>query len=306
MGLNGLMILIFLLGLVDDARSKTDDNSRLFIYNTQDTLGFTKYLISQKEYYRAYIELMRINSYYPDLINGDILYITQLYLLFKGESYFDIINNKYDSMDKDVKYIEGLFTADVYLSRSEYLIANSFLLSFKNFDSNRDLNKYIFKRKFVTSLLLMKTQEAKKILFEMKEEVGIDEFFIYKDILKYSEEKFNSFKNASNSLFFGVVPGMGYISAGRKPTGILAFLLVSLVSTLTYYSFQTGNKSIGIFMGAIGTFFYTGSILGGYLASKRYNDGIMKNLEVWIFERMSLAKDREKIIRQYGIYRIKQ
>ncbi|MDY6933847.1 MAG: hypothetical protein SVZ03_06445 [Spirochaetota bacterium] len=303
--LNLVFIIIFIFSpryLVFPKTNKVKIDSH---FSSLAILEFSKYLISKEEYYRAYVELLRLNSYYPGHIDNSIFYTTELFLLFKGNDFNTLLHKRYASENRSIDYIEVIFKSDVYLERSEYLKANSILLSSYQLKSKTTLDIYIYKRLFLSYLLLDRVIAARRLLDETENvESGICTEK-YEELVKYSIIKHHELKNPIYSSILGLIPGMGYVYSGRKPTGIIALLLVSVFSTLTYLSFKTDNKAIGIIVGTAGTFFYTGSIIGGFLSSKRYNREITNRMKTRLFKEMSLLQDRENIYKGHGIYNIR-
>ena len=49
------------------------------------------------------------------------------------------------------------------------------------------------------------------------------------------------------------------------------------------------------------TFFYTGSVLGGYLSTKRYNRGVTRYNIDYMSEVLELEENRKEIFDRYGI-----
>ena len=272
-------------------------------YHPQSILGFTKNLISQKDYYRAYKELQRLNSYYPGYIEKDKFYASEMFLLFQGGKFPQILQKNPISRNNDIQSIDVIFKTDVYLERSEYRDADSMLDAGGCLEYSHDLKLFIYKRRLVSYLLLNRIDKARKSLREEKKKIDKATFDKYEELVKYTDRNMESLLNPFHSLFMGVVPGLGYVKAGYKATGIIAFMVVSVLSALTYFSFSTDNKPVGIFFGAISLSFYSGSIIGGHLASGRCNKRIMKTMKENLFQEMSLADDREHILMNYGIYR---
>ena len=299
--LNLFIFLLLLLFPSDWAYSSNKANPVDFEYHPGSILAFTKYLISRDEYYRAYIELKRLNSYYPAYIRKEILYTTELYLLFKGRRFSEILESSCSPVNREIELIETMFKTDVHLARSDYIKANSLLIASGNNKGSSDLDLYIYKRTFLSYLLLNRIVEAKKLLNDVRLVNNESNFDKYEELIKYSENNFSSLQCSWKSLVLGIVPGMGYFFSGRKSTGIIAFLVVTVFSALTYFSFETNNKPIGIFFGAAGTCFYTGSIIGGCLASRKYNEWIMRDMKESLLKRMALVKDRNEIYSDHGL-----
>lgn len=160
----------------------------------------------------------------------------------------------------------------------------------KDYDFQKiKFNEFYFKRLFLSYLIQNKIKEAGNLLKSASSDKkniadNFEEFKIkfneagslknmdlkkFDDILLYSKENRDSIKNVKLSLLLGIIPGCGYVYSGNTATGVVAFLVVSVFSALTYFSFKTDNKPVGIFLGAAATFFYAGSVMGGYLSTHR-------------------------------------
>lgn len=274
-------------------------------YKAGRILGFARYLISKDEFYRAHVELLRCRSFYPGYISPDNFYTTELYLLFRGKRYEEILNRKSGKEKGQFLYINTLFRADSFLESNEFLNAVNCIKPVFQKNNNGDLNFYLYKRMFLSYLLLNNIEKAQKIIDNNKKIEGID-YPGFEEAIGYSEDAMSSLREPYCAMALGVVPGLGYAYANEKETGIVAFLVVSVFSALTYYSFKTDNKPMGIVFGAAGAFFYSGNILGGYMAAGRYNSGIMDNLKDYLSNRLELAEDREKIYNNYGIGNVGQ
>ncbi len=273
----------------------------IFEYQPHNILEFTRDLVSKDEYYRAFVELQRLHSYYPKYISQGKFYVSELYLLHKGKRYPEILGKAPNGSNQNVKSIDKLFKGDVYLNRSEFIKASDIFGSSMNSEIDEEIDLFIYKRIFLSHLLLQRIDKAKRIIDNRKINIDGGDFSRFKESLEYSRDCYNSLKKPYRAICLGVVPGLGYAYSGRKQTGIIAFIVVSVLSTLTYYSFKTGNKPIGTVFGAASVFFYTGSILGGYMETKKYNNTVMANLKGFLFNKMDIEEDREKIFKEYGI-----
>ena len=125
----------------------------------------------------------------------------------------------------------------------------------------------------------------------------------FRTLIDYSKEQHQRIVNPWHALYAGVAPGLGYSYSGSKQTGIVAFVVVSVFSVLTYAAFRTDNESTGIFLGAAAAFFYSGSILGGYMNAARQNALVRDNLHEYLVDEMALRDDREMLFKNYGLKR---
>jgi hypothetical protein len=272
-------------------------------YSEGNILGFAKYLISKDEFYRAFVELKRLDSYYPGYIKKENIFATELFLLSKGNRYSDIITTEFNYASPSAKTIHTIFKTDAFIDKKEFIKANTLINSSGVAGINKDIDFFLYKRTILSYLLINKIDEARRIIDNRKiddQGIGLNNIE-FSESIEYSERCFASVKKPYAAMALGVVPGMGYIYADNTSTGIIAFLLISVLSTLTYYSFKTDNKPVGVFIGTATAFFYGGSIVGGYLAAKKYNNTAKNELKDSLIQKMRLAEDREEIYYKYGI-----
>ena len=94
---------------------------------------------------------------------------------------------------------------------------------------------------------------------------------------------------------------MGYAYAGNRQNGAIAFIVVSVFSALTYFSFRTDNAPLGFVFGATATVFYGGSMVGAYREALRYNRSIGERVRETVLDELHPARDRDEIFQRYGI-----
>lgn len=271
-------------------------------YTPAGILGFAQHLVVQKEYYRARLELQRLQSFFPGFIKPQDFYVANLYLLYNGKQVNTLLEMQYQNKSSEIiRILDSIFKTDAALYLEEYQKAHSLIGSVQDFGYGNAIKQYIVKRKIITNLLLNRIDTAHILLkknIDIKRSVNSSH---YKDLITDAAERYDDMRSPSLAALMGIVPGMGYGYSGRKGTGVLAFMVISVFSTLTYFSFKTNNNSLGIFMGAATTFFYSGSIVGGYLESKKNNENILKSMKDNLEEGMSLRQDRDSLYLQYGV-----
>ncbi len=268
-------------------------------FQADNIIGFARHLASKEEYYRAYIELQRCNSYYPGYLTDGKYHISGIYLLFRGKRYDEMLAKIAENQKSGKDGPDAVFAADAYFSRSDFYKALSVTEPAAGYNAANNDNFFLYKRLFLSYLFLKRIDEAKKLVDDERVKAG--DTVSFEDAIGYTADYIDSRKIPHMAAAMGVVPGLGYVYSGQKETGIAAFLVVSVLSALTYYSFRTDNKPLAVFFGAAGTFFYAGNILGGYMASRRYNDNALENLKDYLFNGMKLGQDREDIYNKYGI-----
>jgi hypothetical protein len=294
-----IFLIILLLANPLYSLSAEKKESRYFEYRPENILGFAKHLISRREYYRALVELKRLQLFYPDFLRREQLFISEVYLLFKGKRFSQILGKEYNSDDAACRAIDRIFKYDAHLYNPDLKGADS-LLSRDLIGYDNNLDRFIVKRWLLTDLLRNR-KDANEFLKKIKGYPTALDLEKYRELVAYSAHKYRSMKNPNMSLFYGIIPGMGYVYSERKATGILALVVISVFSSLTYLSFKTDNSHIGIFLGAATTFFYSGSIVGGYLESKKYNERAMRNVRDYLVDELSLENDRDVIFKRYGL-----
>jgi hypothetical protein len=270
-------------------------------YSKVNILGFINHLVSKEEYYRAFVELKRIESYYPGYIKKENLYTTELFLLFKGHQYPEILAKEFTGVEPNTRAIHSIFAIDSMIERSEFFKAKTILDSTGYSGYNKDINLFLFKRTILSYLLLNMIDNASAIAKNNLLHSDTDNYKIkFSELAEYSTNYYNAYKKPYNAIVFGTIPGMGYVYAGQKATGLIALVLVSALSTLTYYSFKTDNKPAGIFVGAAASFFYGGSIVGGYLSTRKYNESVTENMKNSLSTKLDIKEDRDRIYNIYG------
>ncbi len=264
-------------------------------FSAKNILGFTNHLINKKEYYRAYVELMRLKSYYPRYISDEEYSVTEDYLLFQGKQ-FDRIREKPLLPRSTIAWNAGLiFRMDSFFQDMNFAEPLSFMSSWK-WGSNAVPDDLLYKRKIFSYIMMRKSGELKKIFAENIKK----RYSKYFELVNYSDDVYSKLKVPAAAAALGIIPGMGYMYAGESGTGIVAVIVVAVNAALTYYAFRTDNRAIGLFIGSIGTFFYGGNILGGYLAAKKYNRSTIEYMLENLGRKFEFEKDRDYLYMKYG------
>jgi len=292
-------ILFFYLLLPNTifSKSKIVINKPIDLYSSESLLNFTKDLVSKREYYRAYLELNRLNSYYPDFLSLNKFLTSKHYILFNADKFSDIINSNYDN--NNFKKIDLLFKLDSYIYSGNFDKAEK-LVSFWEFGNNTFFDGILIKRKLFLNYLNNDTGNASEF-FKKNSNYFNKNIYSIKDIIDYSSNEMKKFKSPVMGAILGIVPGMGYAYADNTNTGIVALIVVALNYSLSFFAFNSNNDSIGFITASIGTFFYGGSILGGYMESVRYNRIIRRNMNDNLLEELKFKQDQEQIYSRYGI-----
>jgi TM2 domain-containing membrane protein YozV len=259
-------------------------------YSYNAIAGFANQLVEQREYYRAYQEYHRLYSYYPAMYPYDAFYIASLYCHYQGKQYQWVLdhasNNSMAKLQAWVFVFDSAFNSSSLLPR----IIDVELQQ----GANEEFQAMILKRKLAYSLLAVDNYN------ELSPYMPLAKDFDPQRIYEYSTFTRDKRKNPYAAMGWGIIPGAGYIYSDDTPDGIIAAIVIGVCAVVTYFAVDTGNSGIAVFTGAAGAFFYGGSILGGYLAAKRTNNQIMKELTSYLEEELKFAQDREIIFNRYG------
>lgn len=275
-------------------------------YRVETIPGFTSFLIDRGEYYRARTELRRIGSLYPGTIPASAIRVTDLYCLFRGKQYRELAEEK-RATEAGVAACAGLvFSFDAACALADAKLAASLLSSHAD-HCPHPFESFLWKRRFLSAIASNDPGRA-ALMLEGKDAPLPDgiERQRFENILNYGRERLSSISSPSRALWAGIVPGAGYAYSGNTATGIVAFVVVAVLSSVTYAAFRTDNRPLGVVFGAAATFFYGGSIAGGYLESRRRNRLVMESMLDNIADDARLADDRERLYRDYGIGSLKK
>ena len=268
-------------------------------YRPEKIAGFALHLIEQKEYYRAWVELLRLRSYHPGCLSDDAFDITSLYLFMKAGRSRQVLGHPHDGKPGPAGTVRSLFRTDALFSLAEYGAARRELDSAGEPDDG-DLELFRFKRIFLANIFLGNTAEAGELLDRRGKRPGFDPV-PYRDIIGLADDRYGELGEPWKAAVAGIIPGMGYVYAGRRPTGIIALAVISVFSAVTFFAFRTDNRPIGIFTGTVTLFFYGGSIMGGYMETGRRNREILDSLNRDLCDELSLDGDRDIMFRRYGL-----
>ena len=268
-------------------------------YTPQSLLGFIRHLYKNQEYYRAFVELERLDAYWPGYLDPGRLHIARINFLMKSRRYDDVVKEQ-----KAKNYPFACASEIFYRDAELHLVRWGAVINKINIEKCEDFCFFFWKRDFISAILRGDEKEARMMLSES----------IFPKTFPEEKEKFNGILERAHlwrqdmrdpylALFAGVIPGLGYISGGNKPTGVLAFIVIGVFSSLAAAAYKTENRPIGICLGTVAGFFYGGSILGGYMTAKRHNAQIEKIIRQNAIEDAELEKDREVIFEKYGLPR---
>lgn len=255
--------------------------------------GFISFLILEREYYRASVEVERLKSYYPDYLNHNTYTATINYLMFKGAAYKSILDSdNEEAVDgTDANSIFFFFKIDSLIKLNKYEEAEN-LIPDSGILSDPFFNNILQKREIYLSLMnnpYSGEMRSKSVMHE------------YQEVLDFSAYIHNQKKNPWKGMAAGLIPGMGYIYAGETGTGITAMIVMGLGVAVAALGFSQGMEPLGIVSGTVTGLFYGGSIIGGYRETVRYNRGLMERLDLRLQKDLDFNRDIDEIFVRFGL-----
>ena len=265
-------------------------------YDPDQILTFTRYLIGRQEYYRALVELKRLDSYHPGFLPSPAFHVTELYLLSKGKQYPDILGAPLPAGDPVLSAAGLVFKIDAAIGAADGPRFNALVASW-HYGADPFFDRCITKRRLYASLVSGKFNEASGMCGPPE----APEYGACRELIGWARTGLPGERKPWLAAVLGLVPGAGYLYSGEIATGIFAFLLIAADAVLTYFAFRTRNDVIGYFSGAVGGLLYAGSIAGGYFAARRYNEKRFDTAGRSLSGRLKLEVDRDEIFNRYGI-----
>ncbi len=270
-------------------------------YSARAILGFARDLARRGEYFRAYSELSRLKSYYPGHVDDERLALSELYLLYGGGRFAAVLEAVRSTGGGD-RCPGRVFAADAAIALGEYERSLDICLGMPADGCAPFVVSALRRRAFMSHLLLNRIEEAKRLEYPQgpSDGGGFDPA-VYAALAEHAREGFAGRRSPCTALALGAVPGMGYAYAGNTQNGVIAFVVISAFSALTYFSFRTDNAPLGFVFGATAAVFYGGSIVGAYRETLRYNRSIEERTCESAYEELRPGDDRDEIFRRYGI-----
>lgn len=259
------------------------------------TANFTKSLIDNREYNRALVELERISFINPAYFNSFQFKTTINYLNFQCKYYNNIVLLNGQTYDQ-------IFVIDSLIALKDYKNAEITINDILNKNSQKEkqrLEKDEFLRMLENRVVfcnLMQTFPKKINYINLSGDASIDIYNTY-------NSSCNEIDSEMLAVLFGIIPGGGYAYAGEVYTGIMALAVTTVCTGLSYMSVKSGMKPVGVMFALAGTFFYGGSIYGGYRAVSKNNEAVMNRTYTELAEKLRFYEDREYIFKNYGVFR---
>ncbi len=284
------LLLVFLLAGQGSAEIVSSPR-----YSPENIRSFISFLIRNKDYYRASVELRRYHHFYPTAAPASRLAVTGEFLLLQGKQYRAVFSMP-AYFGSGPGLADTVFFADSCLLTGNYNQANTYIRQAKkNYGS--EIGGIIMRRKVYHALMT----GVKGDMTSLNDLITLPEADEYRSLITKGESLMALSKSPILGAGLGIIPGMGYIYAGETGTGVLSFVMISLCATLSYLGFRYKTEAAGIFFGAVATFFYTGSIMGGYRGVKKHNATIAGKVENQAYRELDIQGDQRFLLRKYGL-----
>jgi len=280
-----LLTLIFL----NTAVSASEKSLLHEEFTPEKISSFVCSLIDNGEYYRAYVELLRLNSFYPSYMNKQVYDVTANYLFYKSKKYHDLL--KLDYGQKDLYIPVSLFRIDSLIRLDKKDKAESELLKLYKSGTREEFIPYLKKRKLYLAVLNNKQDDPE----------FSDDTVAYEELFIFSKDIHQKQKTPAIGMLAGIMPGMGYIYAGETGTGIVSMIVIGAGCAVTYAAYRNGPQPLAVISGLITFFFYGGSIAGGYMQTVKYNSRLMETLELRLDRELMPEKDLDEIYFKFGL-----
>jgi TM2 domain-containing membrane protein YozV len=283
--------VLIILTLICTAKSGAAD-----AFSTGKIRTFISYLADRGEYYRAHVELKRLKSLHPGYLSREQFHLTENYLLFQGKQYDAILAKKVECSGPVLCPAHRLFRFDSMIAGLNFHDAGHIAASWQ-YGENAFLDEMARKRKLM--ILLMRKEYG--LARDLVGEFNGGKLERYWELIDHSRRRIRRIRQPAGAVLLGLLPGMGYMYAGDYATGIITFLVLAVNATVTGLAFYTGNDVIGYLTGAVGICFYAGSMAGGYLATRRNNRRISREVRDYLELELSLPQDRKRLYERIGL-----
>lgn len=258
--------------------SETDplpDSVKITVLNNRSDEQFAEYLYSQKEYYRAITEYMRLHFNTTDSLKEDE-YLRKIGLCYYYDSNYDgyeqFLTDNRQSFNSNllIKTEMELLLGKIYYYQQKYQKAIS-TFEWISIDNKHPLYNEL---QFCAGLSYVR-------LFQWENAIK------YFDKVNPVSDRGNISKTLCDSLIkvhslstrqpwiagtlSSVVPGAGYIYSDRTATGVASFLVNGLLFWAGYDAVKNESYGLASALGFFGMGWYIGNINGSVKAANEYN-----------------------------------
>lgn len=247
-------------------------NINIVLYSAIDTSSagkFVNYLISQKYYREALLELNRLIFYNSNMHDTQFLN----YLICKRalNEFEDAVYSYENSFPNHVKNNYAIINE---LGNINYELGN-YTKAIDYFDyclSSSD--PILHEKSFLMKGLIFANQKKWKESKNMFLSLSDIQIYSYskKSCLEILQDRERiRYKKPYLAGIYSIIPGLGYVYSGHKQTALSSIIFNGLLAYASYTSFKSENYGIAVLTGLFSFSFYIGNISGSVKSAQRYN-----------------------------------
>jgi len=263
---------------------------RVATISEDEQLGFADSLVQEGEYYRAVTEYKRFLYFYPQSDKRDVAHFRIGTAFFAGEDYGEAVNAFHDFRQfyTESKYILGAHYLEgtSYWRLKRYDQAQTTFETIIDFFPGTEDAQHALKAMTAISLDKGDAKAGLKYLNNYMKQYGQNVEIARIEKAKNLISEYENAPRKSRALaatLSAIIPGTGYMYAGRYGDGWTAFATNALFIYGTVTAVQQENYTTAYIVGAFGLPFYIGNIYGSANAVKKWNLGVRKDLHDRIF-----------------------
>jgi len=236
-------------------------SAQTFLFQENKIKEYKKFLIKNKDYYRAITETYR--EYFSKSKNtnqlnfelGQIYYLGKNYNLARN-FFYNFLNNQkvIDSYTKKTKR----FLVLSYCNEEDWRNALFELQDFNNYNLSDSEQIAVQLKSVELYTKIFNLKRANIELKNVKKMISTSNSNVKFLKGKIEEAKNLPYKNKNLALFLAAIPGMNLIYCHQYSQGIIAFLTQTVAAGLSYYSFRRGDWVTGSIVAStdLGWYFY--------------------------------------------------
>lgn len=269
-----LLFFLFCFLIVSPVRA--EESGILLTESVQ--LRIADAFMADGEYYRAITEYKKFIILFPDSEKRDYAYFSIGMAYYRGEKYenarvaFAEMRERFPASPLASKalYMEGL----CHWRLKEYESGRITFLAVRHKDGGAEEASLALLAKSLIAFDTGNTEESRREL-----DLFLDENPLHPDAdaarrarALVSEYEATPLKSAPLAgVLSAVVPGGGYVYAGRYGDGAMAFLVNALFIAGTIAAIEDENYAVAGIVGGVGLPFYVGNIYGSAAAARHWN-----------------------------------
>lgn len=237
----------------------------------EQDICFTSYLINQKNYTNAWLEIDRLLFYNKEASTKPILYVNKLKCLEGLKLYNDGILFFEQAIPTSIKCDYKVLFEAAHL----YDIIG---------DNNKSISLYEQAASCYDSTAVSPYGELAILYSKNSQLSAAKSSLLKKYLLDGDSSSYNSSIAIVNNLettnykkpivagILSVFPGGGYFYTKQPRNALSALIINAALAYATYTSFKTENYGVGFIVGVLNLSFYLGNISGSYNSARRYNN----------------------------------